>query len=42
MESLNEDGGVYYPPELAVEIKIAELKFLYGHGRYGYWEYVLY
>ena len=39
-ESPNEDGGVYYPPELAVEIKNSELKFLYGHGRYGYWEYV--
>lgn len=39
-ESPNEDGGVYYPPELAVEIKNSELKFFYGHGRYGYWEYV--
>ena len=39
-ESPNEDGGVYYPPELAVEIKNSELKFLYGHGRYGHWEYI--
>lgn len=39
-ESPNEDGGVYFPPELAIEIKNGELKFLYGHGRYGHWEYV--
>jgi len=39
-ESPNEDGGVYYPPELAVEIKDSELKFFYSYGKYGYWEYV--
>ena len=39
-ESPNEDGGVYYPPELAIEIKNSELKFFYGHGRYRHWEYV--
>ena len=39
-ESPNEDGGVYYPPELAVEIKNSELKFFYSYGKYGYWEYV--
>ena len=39
-ESPNEDGGVYYPPELAVEIKNRELKFFYSYGKYGYWEYI--
>ena len=39
-ESPNEDGGVYYPPELAVEIKNSELKFFYSYGKYRYWEYV--
>ena len=39
-ESPHEDGGVYYPPELAVEINNSELKFFYGHGRYGHWGYV--
>ena len=39
-ESPNEDGGVYYPPELAVEIKNSELKFFYSYGKYGYWEYI--
>lgn len=39
-ESPNEDGGAYFPPELAVEIKNSELKFFYSYGKYGYWEYV--
>jgi hypothetical protein len=37
--SENEDGGVYFPPELGIEIKNNKLYFLYGHGRYGYWKY---
>ena len=39
-ESPNEDGGAYFPPELAVEIKNSELKFFYSYGKYRYWEYV--
>ena len=34
-----EDGGVYFPPELSVEIDKGKLYFHYGHGRYGYWKY---
>ncbi|MDQ3277036.1 MAG: hypothetical protein M3Q06_01835 [Bacteroidota bacterium] len=37
--SENEDGGVYFPPELSVEIKKGNLNVHYGHGRYGYWQY---
>ena len=37
--SENEDGGVYFPPELSVEIKNGKLYVTYGHGRYGYWGY---
>lgn len=37
--SENEDGGVYYAPELSVEIRKAKLYVHYAHGRYGYWEY---
>lgn len=37
--SENEDGGVYFPPDLWVEIKNEKLSVHYGHGRYGYWEY---
>lgn len=37
--SENEDGGVYFAPELSVEIKKGNLYVHYGHGRYGYWEY---
>ena len=37
--SENEDGGVYFAPELSVEIKKGNLYFHYGHGRYGYWDY---
>jgi hypothetical protein len=35
--SENEDGGVYYPPELSVEIDQGKLFIQYSHGRYGYW-----
>ena len=38
--SENEDGGVYMPPELWIDIKDGKLKIHYGHGRYGYWQYV--
>lgn len=37
--SENEDGGVYFPPELSIDINKGLLKFHYGHGRYGYWDY---
>ena len=37
--SENEDGGVYFPPELDVSIKKGNLLFNYAHGRYGYWTY---
>lgn len=37
--SENEEGGVYYPPELIVEIKNGNLLVNYLHGRYGYWNY---
>lgn len=37
--SENEDGGVYFAPELSVEIKKGNLYIHYGHGRYGYWQY---
>ena len=35
--SENEDGGVYFPPDLWIEIKNEKLYVHYGHGRYGYW-----
>lgn len=37
--SENEDGGVYYAPELDVSIEKGKLYVHYGHGRYGYWTY---
>lgn len=37
--SENEDGGVYYAPELWLEIKKNNLYVRYSHGRYGYWGY---
>ncbi|GGF27460.1 hypothetical protein [Flavobacterium limi] len=37
--SENEDGGVYYAPELSVEVSKGKLFVNYGHGRYGYWSY---
>jgi hypothetical protein len=39
-ESENEDGGVYFPPELAIEIKKGNLNVKYHHGRYGEWKYI--
>lgn len=37
--SENEDGGVYFPPELSCDIDKGNLYILYSHGRYGYWKY---
>lgn len=37
--SENEDGGVYFAPELYVEIKNGKLNVSFGHGRYGNWSY---
>ncbi|RVT77563.1 hypothetical protein EOD40_07100 [Flavobacterium sufflavum] len=37
--SENEDGGVYFPPDLSVLIEKGNLIMHYGHGRYGYWKY---
>lgn len=37
--SENEDGGVYFPPELSVFIRKGNLYVNYSHGRYGYWTY---
>lgn len=38
--SENEDGGVYYPPELWLGVESGNLVIQYGHGRYGYWRYL--
>lgn len=37
--SENEDGGVYYAPELSLDIRKGNLFVEYRHGRYGYWMY---
>lgn len=37
--SENEDGGVYFAPELGVSIQKGNLHIDYGHGRYGSWGY---
>lgn len=37
--SENEDGGVYYAPELSFNIRKGNLYIHYAHGRYGYWQY---
>lgn len=37
--SKNEDGGVYYAPELSFEVKRGNLVIHYAHGRYGWWKY---
>lgn len=37
--SENEDGGVYYPPQLNIEFKRGNLIVRYSHGRYGSWRY---
>lgn len=38
--SENENGGIYFPPELWVKIEKGLLNIHYGHGRYGYWDYL--
>ncbi len=37
--SENEDGGVYFPPELSIGLKKNILNIHYDHGRYGSWTY---
>lgn len=37
--SENEDGGVYFAPELDVGIHRGKLQVQYGHGRYGGWSF---
>ena len=37
--SENEDGGVYFAPDLDASIKKGNLILHYAHGRYGYWSY---
>jgi len=37
--SENEDGGVYFPPEMSIEIRKGNLYIQYNHGRYGNWQY---
>lgn len=37
--SENEDGGVYFPPELSIDIRDGKMFIHYAHGRYGYWTY---
>jgi len=37
--SENEDGGVYYAPELDVAVQNGTLSIHYAHGKYGYWSY---
>lgn len=37
--SENEDGGVYFAPELTISINKGNLLVHYSYGRYGYWVY---
>ena len=37
--SENEDGGVYYAPQLSVEVIEGNLEVKFKHGRYGFWVY---
>lgn len=37
--SENEDGGVYFPPDLNVTVEKGNLRLHYAHGRYGFWTY---
>lgn len=37
--SENEDGGIYFPPQLWIEFQRGNLLVHYGHGRYGHWRY---
>ena len=39
--SATEDGGVYYAPEISIDVVRGNLIVNYHHGRYGYWSYVL-
>lgn len=39
LESENEDGGIYYAPELEIITKNNKLILKYLHGRYGHWSY---
>jgi hypothetical protein len=39
VSSENEDGGVYFPPELTASVEKGALVLHYSHGRYGYWRY---
>lgn len=39
LSSENEDGGVYYAPELDLFIQDNKLYISYTHGRYGSWKY---
>lgn len=38
-DSENEDGGVYFPPQLSIDVKRGNLYVKFGHGRYGSWQY---
>lgn len=38
--SENEDGGIYFPPQLWIEFQRGNLIIHYGYGRYGYWRYI--
>jgi len=38
--SENEEGGIYFPPELWIEIKKEKLYIEFLHGRYGYLQYI--
>ncbi|MFM7672062.1 MAG: hypothetical protein ACKO6Q_05645 [Bacteroidota bacterium] len=38
--SENEEGGVYFPPDLIVSVKRGNLRFHYAHGRYGYMTFI--
>jgi hypothetical protein len=38
--SENEDGGVYFPPELHIWVEKGNLRLHYAHGRYGSWTYL--
>ena len=37
--SENEDGGIYFPPDLIIGVERGNLSIHYGHGRYGFWRY---
>lgn len=39
LESENEDGGIYYAPELEIIAKNNKLILKYLHGRYGHWSF---